>query len=93
VVERKILIPNFRLRQGSIFALALNAALNGGLAWALRRRGGPTFDEPTGDSPAAVAARGEILRFVRPQVPVMVFNAVQGQILIFLIRFLSLDYF
>jgi O-antigen/teichoic acid export membrane protein len=70
---------------GSIFALALNAALNGGLAWALRRRGGPTFDEPTGDSPAAVAARGEILRFVRPQVPVMVFNAVQGQILIFLI--------
>lgn len=70
---------------GSLFALGLNTVLNGGMAAAMRRRGGPTFDEPPGDAPAAVAARREILRFVRPQVPVMIFNAVQGQIVVFLI--------
>ena len=70
---------------GSVFALGLNMLLNGGLAAVLRHHGRPTFDEPPGDAPAAVAARQEIIRFVRPQVPVMVFNAVQGQIVIFLV--------
>lgn len=70
---------------GSLFALALNMVLNGGMAAAMRHRGSPVFDEPPGDAPAAVAARREILRFVRPQVPVMIFNSVQGQIVIFLI--------
>jgi len=70
---------------GSLFAIGLNTALNAALAAAMRHRGRPTFDEPPGDAAAAVAARGEILKFVRPQVPVMIFNAVQGQILVFLI--------
>lgn len=70
---------------GSLFALALNMVLNGGMAAAMRHRGSPVFDEPPGDAPAAVAARREILRFVRPQIPVMIFNSVQGQIVIFLI--------
>lgn len=70
---------------GSIFALALNTVLNGAQAMAMSRRGRPTFDEPHGDSPATAAARREILLFARPQVPVLVFNALQGQIIVFLI--------
>jgi len=74
---------------GSVTALGLNAALNGGLAAAMRHRGRPAIDEPAGDAPAAEVARKEILRFVRPQVPVLAFNAVQGQITIFLVSFVG----
>ncbi len=69
---------------GSVLALGLNTLLNGGLAGLLRRRARPHVDEPDGNAPSAVAARAEILRFVRPQVPLVIFNAVQGQIIIFL---------
>lgn len=69
---------------GSLFALALNLALNGGLAAGLRWRARTAYRElPDGD-PAAVAARAEIVRFVRPQVPIMIFTALQGQIMVVL---------
>ena len=70
---------------GSVFALALNTLLNAGMAGVLRGRARKQFDEPVGGDPAAVAARREILRFVRPQLPVMIFNAVEGQIVVFLV--------
>jgi len=70
---------------GSAFVLGLNTAINIGLALVMRRRGGPTFDEPPVNSAATVAARREIMRFVKPQIPILAFNAVQGQIIVFLI--------
>jgi len=69
---------------GSVLALGLNTLLNGGLAGLLRRRARPHVDVPDGNAPSAVAARAEILRFIRPQVPILIFNALQGQIIIFL---------
>jgi hypothetical protein len=44
-----------------------------------------TRDEPPAHSAAVATARREILRCVRPQVPILAFNAVQGQIIVFLI--------
>lgn len=70
---------------GSAFVLGLNTAINIGQAVAARRRGGPLFDEPPAHSAAVATARREILRFVRPQVPILAFNAVQGQVIVFLI--------
>jgi O-antigen/teichoic acid export membrane protein len=70
---------------GALFALGLNTAIGIGQALAVRRRSGPHFDEPGAQAPETAAARQEILRFVRPQVPLLVFNAVQGQIIVFLV--------
>ena len=74
---------------GSVFALALNTILNAGMAGVLRGRSRKIFDEPAPNAPTAVAARQEILRFVRPQLPVMIFNAVEGQIVVFLVSIMG----
>jgi len=70
---------------GGSFALGLNTLLNGGMAAAMFRRARPLVVEPRSDAVETQAALAEILRFVRPQVPVMIFFALQGQLLVLLV--------
>ncbi len=71
-----------------VVAVGVNTVLTAGLAIAVRNRGRPLVAGTNG-AEAVAAARRDIVRFVTPQIPILLFNAVEGQIMIFLISFLG----
>lgn len=71
-------------------AVGLTTVLNGVQAVWTRRAAGALFIEPRSEDGNAVkVARAEILRFVRPQLPILLFNAMQGQIMILVVAFMG----
>lgn len=69
-------------------AVGMNTLLTAGLALAVRSRGQRLVVEPTGKD-SVREARRDIIRFVTPQIPIVLFNAIEGQIMIFLISLLG----
>jgi O-antigen/teichoic acid export membrane protein len=70
---------------GAVTALALNGLLLWLQSYAVRQRATLIIREPAIASSEATAGRVEMLAYIRPQVPVMLFFYVQSQIIILLI--------
>ena len=69
----------------AVLPLLTNVALQAWQLLVIRKKSDTHIDEPLIRSPEAVAARQELLRFVLPQVPVIVFNTFLGQVTIFVV--------
>jgi hypothetical protein len=80
-------LGNFLAVIGSVYAFCVNTLLSIGRAFFMRRRGISYINEPARNTPEVIEARREMLRFIRPQVPIILFQAVQGQIMIFIVSF------
>lgn len=70
---------------GSVYVFAINTAVSVAQALFVHRRSEGLVRTPPMNSPEVRAARREILRFVRPQVPILLYHSVQGQIMVFII--------
>jgi O-antigen/teichoic acid export membrane protein len=88
VVSLRVLSYSLAQLFGCITAalpLLTNVILQAGQLLVIRKKSNTHIDEPPMQSPEAVKVRRELVRFLAPQIPVLIFNTFIGQVTIFIV--------